>query len=79
MAFNVVNTSAPQYDCIFTTANPCIVTVTDYSASFMSVGAAKLQSRIFQGQTGSTAAGRWCYEYRIDLTLVAGHHIHSLR
>jgi len=71
MALNVVNTSAPQYNCIFTTANPCTITVTDYSASFMS-GAAKLQSRIFQGQAGSTTAGKWCYEYRIDLTQVAG-------
>lgn len=71
MALNVVNTSAPQYNCIFTTANPCTITVTDYSATFMS-GAAKLQSRIFQGQAGSTAAGKWCYEYRIDLTQVVG-------
>src|SRR5437588_6083393 len=71
MALNVVNASAPQYNCIFTTANPCTITVTDYSASFMG-GAAKLQSRIFQGQAGSTAAGKWCYEYRIDLTQVAG-------
>lgn len=71
MAFNVVNASAPQYNCIFTTASPCTITVTDYSSSFMG-GAAKLQSRIFQGQTGSTAAGKWCFEYRIDLTQVAG-------
>jgi hypothetical protein len=71
MALNVVNTSAPQYNCIFTTANPCTITVTDYSASFMG-GSAKLQSRIFQGQAGSTAAGKWCFEYRIDLTQVAG-------
>lgn len=71
MALNVVNTSAPQYICIFTTANPCSITVTDNVASFMS-GSAKLQSRIFQGQPGSTAAGKWCYEYRIDLTQVVG-------
>lgn len=71
MALNVVNASAPQYNCIFTTANPCTITVTDYVASFMG-GSAKLQSRIFQGQAGSTAAGKWCYEYRIDLTQVVG-------
>lgn len=71
MALNVVNASAPQYNCIFTTATPCTITVTDYVASFMG-GSAKLQSRIFQGQAGSTAAGKWCYEYRIDLTQVVG-------
>ena len=26
-----------------------------------------LQSRIFQGEAGSPAAGKWVYEYRLDL------------
>ncbi|HET7434649.1 MAG TPA: hypothetical protein VFN10_08060 [Thermoanaerobaculia bacterium] len=31
-----------------------------------------MQSRIFQGQAGTQAAGLWCYMYRIDLRNVVG-------
>ncbi|MDQ3281656.1 MAG: hypothetical protein M3Q69_09610 [Acidobacteriota bacterium] len=71
MALNVVNTSAPQINCVFTTTTPCTVSGTDYVSTFMG-GAARLQSRIYQGAPGSTAAYKWVYQYRIDLTQVAG-------
>jgi hypothetical protein len=74
MALNVVNTSAPAINCVFTTASPCSITVTDYVATFATggSGSGRLQSRIFQGQPGSTAAGKYVYEYRVDMTQVAG-------
>jgi len=71
-AYNVVNTSWTVH-CLFSTS--CGVTVTDYVANFAVSGGSgngRLQSRIFQGQPGSTAAGKWVYEYRIDLGPVGG-------
>jgi len=71
-AYNVVNT-AWTVQCLFSTS--CSVTVTDYVANFAvpdGSGTGHLQSRIYQGQPGSAAAGKWIYEYRIDLTQVAG-------
>lgn len=70
IAQNVVNTSW-MVNCVFTTSSPCTVYVTDHVSTFMG-GAARLQSRIHQGEAGSTAAGKWAYRYRIDLTQVAG-------
>jgi len=66
--YNVVNTSAPAVNCIFSTT--CSVVVNDMSSPLL--GSGKVQSRIFQGQPGSPAAGKWVYMYRIDLTQVAG-------
>ena len=66
-AYNVVNTSW-TVSCIFSPT--CSVTVTDYVAEFPVSGGSgngRLQSRIFQSQDG-----RWVYEYRINLTYVAG-------
>ena len=71
-AFDVVNTSW-TVNCLFSTS--CSVSVTDYISEFAISGGSgngRLQSRIFQGQAGSTAAGKWVYEYRINLTPVAG-------
>jgi hypothetical protein len=71
-AFNVVNTSWTVH-CLFSTS--CSVTVTDYGAYFSvpdGSGNGHLQSRVFQGQPGTTGAGKWVYEYRIDMTQVAG-------
>ena len=31
-----------------------------------------VQSRVFQGQAGSPAAGKWVYEYRVSLTNSVG-------
>jgi hypothetical protein len=71
-AYNVVNTSW-TVNCLFSTS--CSVGVTDYVSEFAISGASgngRLQSRIFQGQAGSTAAGKWVYEYRINLGSVHG-------
>jgi hypothetical protein len=71
-AYNVVNTSW-TVNCLFSTT--CSVSVTDYVAEFAinnASGNGRLQSRIFQGQPGSTAAGKWVYEYRINLTFAHG-------
>jgi hypothetical protein len=71
-AYDVVNTSW-TVQCLFSPS--CSVTVTDYGSDFAISGGSgngRLQSRIFQGQAGSTAAGKWIYEYRINLTPVGG-------
>lgn len=71
-AYDVVNTSW-TVNCLFSPS--CSVTVTDYISEFGingGSGNARLQSRIFQGQPGSTAAGKWIYEYRINLAPVGG-------
>lgn len=71
-AYDVVNTSWTVV-CYFSTS--CSVPVTDYVAEFAVSGGSgngRLQSRIYQGQPGSTAAGKWVYEYRINLAPVAG-------
>lgn len=63
MALNVVNTSSPAVNYVFSTDGT--VTVTDMSSPLLNGGF--LQSRIFQGEPGSPAAGKWVYEYRLDL------------
>ncbi len=66
-ALNVVNTSW-TVQCIFSPT--CSVTVTDYVSDFAVPGGSgngRLQSRIFQSQDG-----RWVYEYRINMSQVAG-------
>jgi hypothetical protein len=71
-AYNVVNTSWTVV-CLFSTS--CSVSGTDYVATFPvsgGAGNARLHSRVFQGQAGSTGANKWVYEYRIDLGPVAG-------
>jgi hypothetical protein len=66
-AYNVVNTSW-TVNCIF--SSTCSVTVTDHVATFPVSGGSgngRLQSSVFQSEDGN-----WVYEYRIDLTQVAG-------
>ena len=72
-AFNVVNTSW-TVNCVFSPTT-CSVSVTDYVYEFPVSGGSgngRLQSRIFQAQAGSVAAGKWVYEYRINLGPVGG-------
>lgn len=64
---NRVNVSAPQINCVFSTT--CSVVVSDLATPYLGNGF--LQSRVFQAQPGSPAAGKWVYEYRIDLSNVA--------
>ena len=70
MAYNVVNTSAPQINCLFNTT--CSVVVSDMGSLIPGTNGGKIQSRIFQGQPGSPLAGWWCYEYRVNMTDAVG-------
>lgn len=67
-SYNVVNTSW-TVNCLF--APSCSNYVTDFTATYMG-GKARLQTRINQGEAGSTAAGKWVYRYRIDMAQVVG-------
>jgi hypothetical protein len=71
-AYDVVNTSW-TVQCLFSPS--CSVAVTDYVSEFAVSGGSgngRLQSRIYQGQPGSVAAGKWIYQYRINMTPVGG-------
>ena len=70
----VVNVGAPAINCVFTTASPCTISVSDTSADVpMSAGGAgRLQSRTFKGLAGSPADGLFAYEYRLNLTDAVG-------
>lgn len=70
----VVNVGAPAINCVFTTASPCTVSVSDTVSNVpMSVGGTgRLQSRTYKGLAGSPAAGLFAYEYRLDLTNAVG-------
>jgi hypothetical protein len=72
-ALDVVNTSWTVV-CLFSPT--CSVGVTDYVSEFAvsgGTGNGRLQSRIFQAQAGSTAAGKWVYEYRINMGPVGSY------
>jgi hypothetical protein len=69
----IVDVAAPAINCVFNPA--CAVTVTDTSATITLTGAAGsgfLQSRTYKSTAGSAAAGRYAYEYRIDLRQAYG-------
>jgi hypothetical protein len=70
----VVDVGAPAINCVFTTASPCTVSVSDTAANVpMSVGGTgRLQSRTFIASAGSDAAGLYAYQYRLDLTNAVG-------
>jgi hypothetical protein len=59
----VVNVNAPAVNHVFSPSG--IVTVTDTSAAIW--GGGFLQSRYYQALPGSPAAGKYVYEYRVDL------------
>ena len=59
----IVNVSAPQINCVFSPT--CSVTVSDRVEPLAAGGF--LQSRTFQAQAGSPAAGKWVYQYRLDM------------
>lgn len=65
--YNVVNTSS-SVGCLFSPS--CTNFPTDHNYDFAVAGGsglARLQSRYYQGQPGSVAAGKWVYRYRITL------------
>jgi hypothetical protein len=70
----VVTVTAPAINCVFTTASPCTIGVSDTSADVpMSAGGTgRLQSRTFKGLSGSPADGMFAYEYRLNLTNAVG-------
>ena len=59
----MVNVSAPNINCTFSPT--CKVTVTDMSSPIW--GGGFLQSRYYRALPGSPAAGKYVYEYRVDL------------
>jgi len=61
---SIVSVGAPAINCVFSAS--CSVTVNDVATPMLRGGF--LQSRTFQGEPGSRAAGKWVYEYRINLT-----------
>lgn len=68
MAYNLVDTSAPQINCLFSTS--CSVVVSDMVSNMANGG--RVQSRTFQGQPGSPLAGKWVYLYRVDMSNAVG-------
>jgi hypothetical protein len=70
----VVNVGAPAINCIFTTASPCTIGVSDTSADvpLSGGGTGRLQTRTFKGLAGSPADGLFAYEYRLNLTDAVG-------
>src|SRR5258707_27523 len=59
----VVNVSAPAINSVFSPT--CKVPGTDLSSPIWGTGF--LQSRHYRGLAGSPAAGKYVYEYRVDL------------
>lgn len=70
----VVDVSAPAINCVFTTASPCTLRVSETTSDVIMSGGGngRLQSRTFKGQAGSTADGLFAYEYRLNLTDAVG-------
>ena len=66
--YTIVNTSAPAINCVFSTT--CSVGVIDMGSDMPN--GSRIQSRIFQGQPGSPAAGKYVYEYRINMSNAVG-------
>jgi hypothetical protein len=71
---DVVTVGAPAINCKYDA--DCTITVSDTTSTFNLPGASGegfLQSRTFPpGEPGTAAAGRYGYQYRIDLTQMAG-------
>lgn len=69
---SIVNVSAPPINCIFDAS--CTVVVDDTTApiNLPGSGTGFLQSRTFRGLPGSPAAGKYGYEYRVDMRNAVG-------
>ena len=64
----IVNVNAPAVNHVFEPSG--VVTVTDYTAPIWTNGF--LQSRYYRSSAASPAAGKYVYEYRVDLREVVG-------
>ena len=73
-SLTVVNVSAPAINCKFDPS--CRIVVNDSTADFTlpgTTGHAFLQSRTWpKGKPGTVGAGKYVYEYRLDLTQLTG-------
>jgi hypothetical protein len=69
---SIVNVSAPPINCIFDAS--CTVVVNDTTApiNLPGSGTGFFQSRTFRGLPGSPAAGKYGYEYRVDMRKAVG-------
>ena len=70
-AYNVVNTSLTVF-CLFSPT--CVVTPVENLYAFTLPGAsgnAYLHTRVFRGEAGTAAEGKWVYQYRLNLTEVS--------
>jgi hypothetical protein len=69
-SLSVVQVAAPTINCVFET--DCTIVVTDSVGTIpipnLIGGAARLQTRTFAGKPGAPAAGKFGYEFRLDLT-----------
>lgn len=68
MKLNMVRVKAPEINCFFSTG--CVVSPEDTTSPITIAGAGGsgfLQSRTYQGQRNSPAAGLYVYEYRVSL------------
>jgi hypothetical protein len=68
IAYRIVNVNAPSVNFVFNHTGT--VTVTDKTSPVLGTGF--VQSRIYRSELTSPAHGRYVYEYRVDLTNVAG-------
>jgi hypothetical protein len=68
IAFRIVNVNAPSVNYVFNHTGT--VTVTDKTSPVLGTGF--VQSRIYRSEATSPAHGKYVYEYRVDLTNVAG-------
>jgi len=68
IAFRIVNVNAPSVNYVFNHTGS--VTVTDKTSPVL--GSGFVQSRIYRSEATSPAHGKYVYEYRVDLTNVAG-------
>jgi hypothetical protein len=70
----LVDVGAPAINCVFTTASPCTIRVSDTLAdlTLSGGGIGRLQTRTFKGLAGSPADGLFAFEYRLNLTDAVG-------
>lgn len=68
IAYRIVRVNAPAVNYVF--SHTGTVTVTDKTSPVLGTGF--VQSRIYRSEPTSPARGKYVYEYRVDLTNVAG-------
>jgi hypothetical protein len=64
LAFNIVTASSPAVNYVFTTDGE-VLCDQDHPEELFNNG--WLISRVYEGEVGSPAEGKWVYEYRVDM------------